>query len=392
MSKERYHDDKPSEMTPPFRAAKLFSANRARIETILDELTEGVLLATSSGELILSSRKAMQALKAESPMRNLDDVQDPGLKKVIKDSLMRCLENGYHTRQIEIESGRCCLKAFCLDLEGGERSYVAFVISNPSERSEVETKKDEFLALISHELRTPLTIIKGYLDIAAQGILGELSGELSEAVSVMQEQCNNFDIILGDLIRFGSLRKGSADATPEAITIFPFLEEYTKEFMDGIRKKKMQLSIVVPDRGICCFCDMEHLKDLIRHLLANAIKFAGEGSHVEIRATRFDLADLPPEQDRIIPYSPSSHKRWVLFQVIDDGPGISESKKQEIFECFKQGSENYMTRSTTGLGLGLAIVKKTIQLYGGSLWIETAQGKGTTVSFILPGIKRRLDE
>ncbi len=369
-----------------------FSSDLAKV---LDYMGDGIIILDGDGQLLIINDAAKNILGITGSIPAgaflTGCIYDPQLNSIVDSALQKCRERGFYTHEFQSASRTFAIKSITIESSGSTPSLLALILANASGTNELEKKKDEFLALISHELRTPLTIIKGYLDITAQGIFGPLSPELESSVKVMQEQCRNFDLILTDLIRFGMLSKGQSPATPEAIIIYSFLEQYVKRFEARIKSSRISFSLAVPDPRLACFCDEEHLKDLIRHLLDNAIKFAGEGAEVAIRADKFDLKNLPSMDERAIERDPSPHKRWVLVEVADSGPGIPRQKLSEIFNSFEQ-VENYMTRQATGLGIGLAMVKKIIDTYGGTLWIRSSAHQGTTVSVLLPQIDKTVIE
>jgi signal transduction histidine kinase len=104
------------------------------------------------------------------------------------------------------------------------------------------------------------------------------------------------------------------------------------------------------------------------NLIGNAIKFTDAGE-VSVRATVVDGS--------------------LLVAVRDTGPGISEADQEKIFDEFHQG-DNSLARRKGGTGLGLSIAKRIIELHGGSIWLESAAGAGSTFSFTLPTSKARL--
>ena len=93
--------------------------------------------------------------------------------------------------------------------------------------------KTEFLAKMSHELRTPLTVIKGYIEILANGMMGDLSGQQQDSVRIMHEHCIQLETLIRDLIRFGMLSRGELLATPEPITLYPFFNDFSQSRMEA---------------------------------------------------------------------------------------------------------------------------------------------------------------
>lgn len=374
------------------RYVRLFDNEKKKLLSLIDSLSEGIVGLDVEGKCIFLNRTAERIFRIDTDASLgkslLGLIRDKKIREPMRDAIAQSIERGSFAGEFRLRGSLYDIKAIAVENKECVAPSIVIVLENLSQKNELDQKKDEFLALISHELRTPLTVIKGYLDIIAKGMLGELTTEQEECVQIMQGQCNSLETLLTDLIRFGMLARGELTAIPESIKIFPFLERCAQSFKQRLKEARIMLSLVVPDPIITCLCDPDHLKDLLRHLIDNAIKFAGEGSSIQIRADKFDLKDLPPMDERIIKSAPSPYKKWVRINVSDNGRGIPPDKISEIFNSFEQ-VENYMTRKARGLGLGLALVKKIVEVYEGSLWIKSTVGKGTEVSFLIPHIDRR---
>lgn len=364
-----------------------------RLQRVLNNLPTGILELDAQGKCLLFNRATELILGLgtdDSLGRSIFDiVEEPAAKHMLVEAIEESKRNRPYRREIAIGGTFYDVCASVVDDGASSAPRFVVLLDDTSRKKEVQHQKDEFLALISHELRTPLTVIKGYVEILASGMMGEMTDKQLDCVNIVQDHCRQLETLIRDLIRFGMLSRGELKASPEAITVFPFLENLGQTLKEHLRKAQTRLSFVVPDPRITCLCDAEHLRDALRHLIDNAVKFStAENGTIQICATAFDPRDIPPADERVIKSDPSPRKTWVKFEVVDNGPGIPRARLADIFNSFEQ-VEDYMTRKSRGMGLGLALVKEIVKVYRGSLWIESTEGSGTTVAFILPRIDRK---
>lgn len=359
----------------------------SKLAPFIETLQAGVVLLGSGGECLALNPSAEDILELEGlPWQGRDILllmRGTPFHSALSRALLKGEGRDGSPIRIFCSQGGYELRVLGPSLLSIEIPGQVLLIERVPEKRELERKKNEFLALISHELRTPLTVIKGYLDILNKGMLGELNEAQAKTIAVMLDQCKGLETILTDLIRFGMLSRGEDNATPEAVNLSAFLREHLERVRKESQGQGAELSLVVPDPQLACLCDRDHLADVLRHLVDNALKFGGKGTKIEVSAERFSLADLPPRGQRITKDDPSPHKKWIRLEVRDNGPGIPRALMERIFESFEQ-VEDYMTRRSSGLGLGLAMVKRIVETYEGALWIRTGEGWGTSVSLLLP--------
>jgi signal transduction histidine kinase len=121
------------------------------------------------------------------------------------------------------------------------------------------------------------------------------------------------------------------------------------------------------------FADRDRIYQVVTNLIGNAIKFSFEGKEIAVRAERF-------EEKRA-----GQSTEWVRLSVADQGVGIDERDVEIIFDKFRQVCTDTLKDKPRGTGLGLPICKDIICHYGGDIWVESRQGRGSTFVFTLPG-------
>ncbi len=236
--------------------------------------------------------------------------------------------------------------------------------------SELQRLKANFIANVSHELRTPLTHLVGYLDLMAEGVLGDLNTEQQRAVAVMQKATDRLSQLIEDLISFSLLSRGSLSIEMGVASVDEMVARL-QAMVEPRAKAKGLTFIKEVTPGLWAFADDEKIGWALHHLLDNAVKFTPSGGKVILR--------IWPENEK------------VHFAVEDTGIGIAKEHLQMIFEPFVQ-LEDSGRRHYGGTGLGLALVKQILDAHDAKLSVASEPGVGTIFRFALPQTWRTRNE
>ena len=229
--------------------------------------------------------------------------------------------------------------------------------------AEADKVKTYILQNISHEFRTPLSSILGFSNII-KSISDE--PEIVENSQLIYDSGKRLYRTLESLVYTSQLVSGFVTVQPNFVDLNMLVEDFNNEFAPVAEEKKLDYGIEI-NLSNSYFCtDLQLLRHILFVLLDNALKFTSEGK-IKLEVT---------EKQR------DGH-RFCEFKVIDTGIGLTSEAKEKIFEMFRQGSEG-VARHYEGLGLGLFNAKLMVQLLGGEIEIESEEGKGTTVTVLLP--------
>jgi CheY-like chemotaxis protein len=230
---------------------------------------------------------------------------------------------------------------------------------------ELSELKGQFLASLNHEIRTPLSGILGMSDLLLETPLTEEQKEYVDATRLCAE---NLLEILNATLEYSALSANHIHLEEEEYPLRETLEGVVAQFAFKAKAKGLELRHTF-DRNLpeAVVGDALRLRQLVWHLVANAVKFTNKGE-VEIRASA-------SQTDR--------GRGEVAIQVSDTGIGIPASHLSTIFESFRQ-LETGLSRNYPGLGLGLAVAQKLAILLDGELSVQSEPGKGSTFSLRLP--------
>jgi signal transduction histidine kinase len=222
--------------------------------------------------------------------------------------------------------------------------------------------KANFVANISHELRTPLTQIKGYNSLLADGLLGPLTTEQTEALTVTTHSIERLEQLINDLISYATTSRGDLTLDLEFVSVSAVIARVIKKSIDKAQRRDIALKVQAPTDLPPVYADEEKLNWVLLQLVDNAIKFTPPGGRVTVRA--------------------GLDGRRVIFAVSDTGIGIPASSLSELFEPFQQ-LDGGTTRQYAGTGLGLALVRRIVEAHNSEIKVETKEGQGSTFSFML---------
>jgi signal transduction histidine kinase/CheY-like chemotaxis protein/HPt (histidine-containing phosphotransfer) domain-containing protein len=224
----------------------------------------------------------------------------------------------------------------------------------------------QFLANISHELRTPMTAVLGMLQLSLQE---RLPRPLRDYLQTAQGSANELLSLLNDILDFAGLESGKLTVVSEPFSLRDLLEQMATPHFALAHAKGLQWNVSiqpeVPDHLIG---DSVRLRQVVDHLLDNAIKFTEQGS-VAMRVS--------------LEKQNSAKQVSLRFCISDTGPGLSQDDQERMLEGFTQVDSTF-TRRHGGAGLGLAICRALVDRMRGNLSLESQAGEGCTIQFTVP--------
>jgi signal transduction histidine kinase len=237
---------------------------------------------------------------------------------------------------------------------------------------EADRVKSNFLATVSHELRTPLTSVIGYSEMLLEGIAGELNDEQREYVRTVMEKGDQLLQLITGILDISRMEAGEMRIDKQPFDLDEVVSVALSTIAPHARRKKLAMSCTVPPGLPLVLGDRDKIRQVLLNLLGNAVKFTPESGKIEVSA---GVGPLAPGGE--------SSGRAVRISVRDSGIGVPPEHQKRVFDPFFQ-VDNSSTREYGGTGLGLSIVKRLVEAHGGTVWVDSESGKGSTFSFTVP--------
>jgi signal transduction histidine kinase len=221
--------------------------------------------------------------------------------------------------------------------------------------------KDEFLSIASHELRTPVTSIKGYTQLAKTLIRENDLATSEEYLDIAIDQIDRMSRLILELLDVSRIETGRLEIRREPIRWAAFVRDIVQRHHTAVSDRRFHLD--VSDDAIIVNGDRDRLEQVLGNLLENAVKYSPDGSDITVAV--------------------EEKGETVVTSICDRGIGIPTDELGQVFERFHRGRQVSST-NYGGLGLGLYITRQIVERHGGTIWVESREGQGTTFYFALP--------
>jgi signal transduction histidine kinase len=229
----------------------------------------------------------------------------------------------------------------------------------------MEGMRDDLTRMIVHDLRSPLTVISNSLDmlkladtnpIVAQNVPALLEGARTAVQRIIG--------MIEDMLHVSKFEAGELRPSFRTMDPATFLRRKEKSFRSLAAKEEKVFTIEVAENLTGVMVDEELIDRVMDNLINNAFKYTEPGGRITVTIRGSDKS--------------------ILFQVQDDGQGISPDYHDRIFDKFVQVTSPSGEPLRKGTGLGLAFCRLAVEAHGGKIWVDSVPGKGSTFSFILP--------
>jgi PAS domain S-box-containing protein len=263
--------------------------------------------------------------------------------------------------------------------DDGEQAGWNFVGTDMTEVRASERLKDQFVSLISHELRTPLSSILGYLELVLDDEEQPLTDEQRQYLNTVERNAQRLLRLVGDLLFTAQVDAGRLTLTPEDVDLAGIVLAAEETARVTAAARGVAVAVDVPAEGLVVRGDALRLGQACDNLVSNAVKFTPSGGQVTLRLR-------PAWQDAdggLLDAAGPGASPVALLSVSDTGIGIPTGEQGKLFTSFFRAS-TARRNAVPGVGLGLTITKAITTAHGGTLDVESAEGRGTTFTLALP--------
>lgn len=268
-----------------------------------------------------------------------------------------------HERLLTIAGSQIAAAIETVRLLDETRHHAEQLAAANAELAALDELRTKLLQDVSHELRSPLSLVRGYAGLLRDGELGEVIPQQVEALDIIDQRAELITKLIGDILAAEQI----SPKTLELGTVdLAQLCACAVEGMSLVHHDEA-LTFELDLQASACWVDGDRnrLSQVLDNLLGNAAKFSPDGGTITLRVMR------------------SADGQRVTVSVTDQGIGIAADRLPHLFERFYQG-DRMIKHRFGGSGLGLYIVKQIIEAHGGTVWVDSQEGQGSTFSFALP--------
>lgn len=279
-----------------------------------------------------------------------------------------CFVKKRGSKKIQISSSYSPIKD-----KNGKLTGAICVFRDITAAKEVERLRNEFVSTASHELRTPITAMEGYMELIENEKICKIDDKAKEYITKARNTAAGMSNLVKNLLTVTKIEEGKIQTNITHFPIHDLATEVVEALGPSAKNKNLYLKIVeAPNqkirgekavgRSLNVIADREQIREVLYNLVENGLKFTTEGG-VSISVT-YDTD-------------------FATVEIADTGMGIPAEGQKHLFEKFYR-VDNTATREVGGTGLGLFITRSIVELFGGSIWIESQVGKGTKFYFTIP--------
>jgi NtrC-family two-component system sensor histidine kinase KinB len=346
-------------------------AEKQRSEAVIRSIDDGIILVDAEFKVTGMNPMSRRILDIPS-----DGPQNRHFLEVVKSEPL------FHYIQQSMESGKPPSieekeNVFTVERNGTRYHYqfsitpvrgkkgvligVVLLLRDVTRLTELDRLKNEFVMTVSHELRTPLTSIGMSIDLLLESTIQKLNEKEQQLLSAAHEDLQRLKVFVNNLLDLSKIEAGKMEMEYASIPVRLLFEKVVTVFKTQAEEKAVVFSYHVPEALPNVKADDNKITWVLTNLISNALRYTPGGGHIKFFAESFG------------PY--------VQISVSDDGPGIPYEYQSKIFDKFVQVKSD---RAVGGSGLGLAICKEIVRAHGGTIWLDSVPGAGSTFTFTLP--------
>ncbi len=331
---------------------------KSRAEAVINSLKDASIGIDKNEKILFANQQALQllGLRAEQMVgKPVDDI------KKINDLFRFLLENeGPKPFKIVVDNHENYFTKEMIEVAQEDVKNRVIVLKNITSFKELDVAKTNFIATVSHELKTPLASSDFSLKLLEDERVSKLSEEQKELIANLKSDNQRMLKILSELLNMSQVEAGRIQLNKTQINPAVIVQNAMEAVANRAAEKRVALLNHSENNLREIEADADKTTWVLNNFLTNAIKYSPDGSTVEIKA--------------------AAAGNEVLFTVTDQGSGIAKEYLPHLFDRYFQVPHS----NQKGNGLGLSISKEFVEAQGGSVWVNSEPGKGSTFGFRLP--------
>ena len=330
---------------------------RARLATVLERMTDGVLIADADGRVRFSNPAAGRLF--ESPDPDGRTVAEVLRHYKLVEAWRRCQQDReLQSESVELPNRRIFLQLVAIPDQDTGGSLL--LVQDLTRVRRLETVRRDFVSNLSHELRTPLASLKALTETLRGGALEDPKAATHFLESI-ETEVDAMTQMAGELLELTRIESGQLPLEFKPVPAGDLLLSAAERMRAQVERAGLTLRLDSPQVLTEVRADPPRLEQVLVNLIHNAVKFTNPGGEVVLSA--------------------QAEPGFVRFSVQDTGVGIPADDLERIFERFYKADR---ARSSGGTGLGLSIARHVVEAHGGKIWAESVEGRGSTFKFTIP--------
>jgi two-component system phosphate regulon sensor histidine kinase PhoR len=332
-------------------------SERSRLATVLEQITDGVLIADATGLIQFANPAAGRLFQFGNPLHH-------SIAEVVRNhQLVEAWRRGQQTRQMQSESVEVPTRHQYLHLvviPDQHTSGSLLLAQDLTRIRRLETVRRDFVSNLSHELRTPLASLRALAETLQEGALEDPLAA-RRFVDQIQIEVDALTQMANELLELSKIESGRFSLERSPVAARDLLQSAAQRMELQAERASIHLYVDCPEDVPNVQVDSQRLEQVLINLIHNAVKFTRPGGEVLLCAEA-----IPGE---------------VRFAVRDSGVGIPADEVSRVFERFYRVDKS---RTGRGTGLGLSIAKHIVEAHRGKIWVESTEGQGSTFYFTIP--------
>lgn len=345
---------------------RTLTVERDRLANVFTTMADGVIITDANGLVVQINPTATRLLDTTP-----DDALGRTFAEVVRHHQMielwqKCAST--HLEQansIELTSRGTFLQVIVSPSADDDFGDFLIILQDLTQVRHLQTMRQDFISNLSHELRTPLASLRAVVETLQDGALDDPPAA-HRFLNRAAVEVDTLTQMVQELLELSRIESGKVPLRLSPATAESILTPAIARLATQAKRANILIKQQIEDNVPLVLADATRVERVITNLLHNALKYSAEGDTVTIRV-----------------YVNDAESDAVIFSIADQGTGIASYDIPRIFERFYK-ADRARTRSGEGTGLGLAIAKHIVQAHGGSIWVKSKVGKGSTFYFTLP--------
>ena len=345
---------------------------KTRLNTIINSISDGVLVINKNGEAVLYNPSALKFLALKSI--TIEEYIIDKLPEKLADQINQFLNSTEFlkrslTVQIQMKSENDLFVEATtspVPAPDGSLAGVAIVIKNITELKKIEFLKSQFVSMVSHELKAPIAAVYGFLKLISDKSMHLTPDKQNEFIDRSILRLDSLLKMVNDLLDISRMEMKTTQREIKELNLLEIIKNIMELFQLEIKKKNIEVRIDSSESILPLSGDQDEISRLFTNLISNGIKYNKQNGSLDIKIEKTNF--------------------YIVTEIKDSGIGMKSAEKDKLFHEFYR-VKNEFTKDISGTGLGLSIVKRIIDSYAGKIEVDSEFGSGTAFRVFLPAVK-----